>query len=139
MADFLVERSFNADADTVWAKLGDFAGTGDWMPGIAKNEVEGEGVGAVRTLYFNETTCVVEKLEAFDDAARSLSYSILEGPAPVVDYLATIEVKSEGDGCKVEWSARFETPDGVDAEAVKPALSGAYGGALKVLSQLLEG
>ena len=82
MADFLVERSFTADADTVWSKLGDFAGLGDWMPGIAKNEVEGEGVGAVRRLYFNETTSVVEKLEAHDDAAKSLSYSIIEGPAP---------------------------------------------------------
>ncbi len=139
MADFLVERSFSADADTVWSKLGDFEGLGDWMPGIVKNEVEGEGIGASRKLYFNETTCVVEKLEALDEAAKSLSYSITEGPAPVVDYLATIEVKPEGDGCRVEWRARFETPEGVDAEAVKPALSGAYGGALKVLASLVEG
>jgi len=87
MADFLVERSFSADADTVWSKLGDFEGLGDWMPGIVKNEVEGEGIGASRKLYFNETTCVVEKLEALDEAAKSLSYSITEGPAPVVDRL----------------------------------------------------
>jgi carbon monoxide dehydrogenase subunit G len=138
MAEFLVERSFTADADAVWSKLGDFAGLGDWMPGIAKNEVEGEGVGAVRRLYFNETTCVVEKLEALDEGARSLSYSITEGPAPVVDYLATVEVEAEGDGCKVAWRARFDTPDGVDAEAVKPALSGAYRGALEALARLVE-
>ncbi len=138
MADFIVERSFTADADTVWSKLGDFAGLGDWMPGIAKNEVEGEGVGAVRKLYFNETTCVVERLEAHDTSAKSLSYSITDGPAPVIDYLATIEVKPEGSGCKVEWSARFETPDGVDAEAVKPAMTGAYTGALAALANLVE-
>ena len=54
------------------------------------------------------------------------------------DYLATIEVKPDGDGCKVEWRARFETPEGVDAEAVKPALSGAYGGALESLARLVE-
>lgn len=138
MAEFLVERSFDAGVDAVWSKLGDFAGLGDWMPGIVKNEVEGEGVGAVRKLYLNESTCIVEKLEAIDEGGRTLSYSIVEGPAPVVDYLATIEVKAEGDGCKVEWGARFDAAPGVDAEVLKPAMSGAYTGALASLAKIVE-
>ena len=138
MAEFQVERSFNASADRVWARLGDFAGLGDWMPGIVKNEVEGDGVGATRKLFFNETTCVVESLTAHDEAARTLSYSIDDGPAPVIGYLATIRVLPEGDGARVEWHARFETPEGVDPEAIKPAMSGAYNGALAALAKLVE-
>ena len=121
MADFKIDRSFNASADDVWAKLGDFAGLGDWMPGIVKNEVEGEGVGAVRKLYFNETTAVTEVLESHDDAARTLQYSISDGPAPVESYLATISVTPDGDGCRVDWGATFETPEGVDPHS--PAAS----------------
>lgn len=139
MADFKITDDFDAPADTVWKYLGDFEGIGDWMPGIVKSEVSGEGLGAIRKLFFNETTSVTETLRALDKAGRSLSYSIDEGPAPVVDYLATISVSDAGDGARVEWSATFDTPAGVDAEAVKPALTGAYSGALAALKQIIAG
>ena len=82
---------------------------------------------------------MTERLEAFDDDARTLSYSIQEGPIPVRDYLATISVSEGEGGCHVDWSARYELPDGVPPEALAKGLQGAYGGALRALKKQLEG
>ncbi len=59
---------------------------------------------------------------------------------PLQNDLATIRVSETGAGaCRVDWTARFDLPDGVPAEAVAPALEKAYGGSLKALKKLLEG
>ncbi len=126
-----------APASAAWEKLADFGGL-DWMPGVEKVEVEGEGIGAVRTVSMGPMN-IKERLESFDDAGRSLSYSITEGPMPVENYLATIRVSESGDGCRVDWSASFDLPEGVPAEAIENGLNGAYGGALAALKKLVEG
>ena len=139
MAKIAVEADYAASAAKVWAKLGDFGGIGAWMPGVAKCEVAGAGVGATRTISMGPMK-VVEKLESFDAAARRLTYSIVEGPMPTRDYLATIVVRETGPGrCHVDWTASFELPPGLAEEQVRPALEGAYGGALKALRPLVEG
>jgi carbon monoxide dehydrogenase subunit G len=138
MADFLIQQTFKASPDTVWSYLGDFGGIGNWMPGIEKSEVAGDGIGATRKLYFNPTTFVVEALKARDETGRSLSYSIEEGPMPIENYLATISVVEDGDETRVDWSATFDAPEGVDPEAIKPALSGAYAGALTALKKIVD-
>src|SRR5262249_61759841 len=97
------------------------------------------GFVASRTISLFATQ-VVEMLECFDAARRLLTYSIVEGPMPTRDYLATIEVRETGPGrCHVDWSASFELPPGLAEEQVRPALEGAYGGALKALRPLVEG
>lgn len=138
MAKIAVEADYAASAAQVWAKLGDFGGIGGWMPGVARCDVAGAGVGATRTISMGAMK-VVERLEACDAAARRLSYSIVEGPMPTRDYLATIEVRETGPGrCHVDWTARFELPPGVGEEPVRRALEGAYGGALEALRPLVE-
>ena len=137
MAGIDVTRDFQAKADTVWATLRDFGGLSEWMPGIGGCELEGEGIGSVRSVAMGPAT-VKERLESFDDAARSLSYSIVEGPLPAQDYLATIRVTETGaESCRVDWTARFELPEGLTQEQIAPALEGAYGGALDALKQKL--
>ena len=82
----------------------------------------------------------MERLEAFDDAGRSLSYSIIEGPMPTQNYLATIRVEETGaNSCHGDWSASFDLPEGLTEAQIAPALEGAYGGALKALKPLVEG
>ena len=138
MARIAVEADYAASAAQVWQKLADFGGIASWMPGVAKCEVAGSGVGATRTISMGPMK-VVEKLEVLDPKARRLCYSIVEGPMPVQGYLATIEVQERGAGrCHVDWSASFELPPGLALEQVRPALEGAYGGALKALRPLVE-
>ena len=81
---------------------------------------------------------IKERLESFDPDARTLSYSIVEGPLPTENYLATIIVSEQGDGCRVDWTATFDLPDGVDESAIAPAVAGGYGGALKTLKKELD-
>lgn len=138
MGKIEVAEEIAAPASAAWDKLSDFGGLG-WMPGVEKCEVQGEGVGAVRSIDMGAMQ-IKERLESFDGDGRSLSYSITEGPMPVQNYLATIRVSETGaDACRVDWTARFDLPDGVPADAIEKGLVGAYGGSLRALKKLLEG
>ena len=137
MANMAIAQEYSSSQDDVWKVLREFGGL-DWMPGVESCEVEGEGIGAIRNITMGGNV-VTERLEAFDDEARSLSYSIQQGPIPVRDYLATIAVSESQDGCLVKWTARFELADGVPADALIKGLEGAYGGALRALKKRLEG
>lgn len=139
MSEFHVQRDIEAPASAVWNILRDFGGLTDWMPGLKRCDVEGEGIGATRRVYLSPEVFVGERLEKFDDSARSLSYAITEGPLPVQDYLATITVRELGeDRCHVDWTGRFALPDGMDDGPVKGALEANYGGALKALQAKAE-
>ena len=94
MAKIAVEADYAASAALVWKKLADFGGLASWMPGVESCETEGDGIGALRKVAMGAVQ-VVERLEAFDDAGRSLSYSIAEGPMPLQNYLATIRVRGD--------------------------------------------
>jgi hypothetical protein len=138
MGKIEVATEIAAPASAAWEKIGDFGGLGSWMPGIDKCDVEGEGVGAVRSISMGGTA-VKERLERLDAGTRTLAYSIVEAPMPVNDYLATIRVSETGaDSCRVDWSATFEVPQGVPEDALAKGLEGAYGGALRALKQQLE-
>ena len=138
MGQIDVKRDIAASAAAVWQELAEFGGLAGWMPGVQKCEVEGDGIGAVRTVSMGPMK-VKERLESFDAGARTLSHSIVEGPLPVKNYLATIRVTERGkDACHVDWTARFDTPPGVDASALAPAVEKGYGGALSALAARLE-
>ena len=137
MASIAVKKDYEASAETVWKQLRDFGGVASWMPGVSACDVKGDGVGAVRSIQMGSMT-IVEKLESFDDGARSFAYSIIEGPMPVQNYLATVTVSARDSGCHVDWTARFELPEGVPADAICKGLEGAYGGALAALKKQLD-
>jgi len=103
-------------ADKVWQLVGGFQSLPDWLPFIASSEAS-EG-GRVRTLTTADGEVIVEKLQTFDEANRTYSYSIVKGPFPVTNYLATVVVAAAGDHeAAITWSGSF-TPDGIsDAEA----------------------
>lgn len=119
-----------ASADQVWQLIGGFNTLPDWLPFIPSSELS-EG-GRVRTLQTADGGVVVERLETFDNAGKTYSYSILQAPFPATDYLATIRVEAQGQGAKVTWSGRF-TAKGVSDEEVVALFSGIYQGGLEAL------
>lgn len=119
-----------ASADQVWQLIGGFNTLPDWLPFIPNSELS-EG-GRVRTLQTADGGVVVERLETFDNAGKTYSYSILQAPFPATDYLATIRVEAQGQGAKVTWSGRF-TAKGVSDEEVVALFSGIYQGGLEAL------
>jgi len=118
MAQGAVDVTVDASPDVVWAKVGDFAGVGDFFPGIESFRLEGDD--RVIGMFGME---IRERLVDRDDAARSITYSVVEG-VPLDSHSATITVVAEGDGSKVTW-AYDVTPD-----EMAPIFGDTYKGAL---------
>lgn len=81
--------------------------------------VSSRRAGRTRRLTTTGGDVIVEKLLAFDDAARSYSYGVLESPFPVTSPTATLQVlpQADGPGTHVNWTGEL-IPKGIsDAEA----------------------
>jgi mxaD protein len=118
MADGAVAVTVNATPDAVWAKVGDFAGVGEFFPGIESFRLEGDD--RIIGMFGME---IRERLVARDEAARTITYSVVDG-VPIESHSATISVEPEGDGAKVTW-AYSVTPD-----EMAPIFGDTYQGAL---------
>lgn len=138
MGQVSVKVNIAATPDKVWQVLGDFSGMGNWAPGIASLTVEGRGVGAVRTITFQDGSRVKERLESFDEGGRTLSYTILESGLPVEGYVASLTVRDLGAaGSEVEWYTTFGAK-GATEEEVSRLLTVGYRRALAGLQKSLK-
>jgi hypothetical protein len=119
------------NADNVWQLVGGFLSLPDWLPFIASSEA-GEG-GRLRTLTTETGEVIVERLETFDNRARTYTYSITQGPFAVTDYLATLQVNGISEHeTEVVWSGRFTAQGICEAEA-QALFQGIYEGGLTAL------
>lgn len=118
-------------ADKVWQLVGGFLALPDWLPFIASSEsLEG---GRVRKLTTADGAVIVERLQTYDNANRTYSYSIDTGPFPATNYLATLQVSAAGDQeTLITWSGSF-TPDGVSDAEIEALFQGVYEGGLEAL------
>ncbi|RQZ39684.1 SRPBCC family protein [Burkholderia sp. Bp9099] len=118
MAQANASIEITASADTVWTLIGGFGSLPDWLSYIPASELS-EG-GRVRSLANPDGDAIVERLVAFDDAARSYTYAILEAPFPVVNYRSTLRVRENGaNAATVEWSGTFTPHGATDDEAIR--------------------
>src|SRR5262245_48562416 len=133
MAQASASVELPVSAEKVWQLIGGFNSLPDWSPNIPRSEPT-EG-GRVRHLATSNGETTVERLEKFDNAARSYSYSIVQTPLPITDYLATISVhdKAGGSGCRVDWSRTFIAKGVSDSEASK-LVQGIFEDGLKALA-----
>ena len=130
-----------APVATVWAKVKDFDKLNGWHPAVAKDEiVEGKNneAGAVRLLTLGDGGTVKEKLTAFDDAAHSFGYTIVEGVLPVSAYNSTLVVTAEGEGSTVTWSGEFKHAEGKDDKTATDTITAVYTAGLDNLKKVLE-
>jgi len=104
----------------VWKVVGDFGAVDKFIAVVESVDVEGEGVGAVRTLHLPEGATVTETLDAWDADAMSYSYTINESPMPIEGYVATMTVSAlEDRTTKFDWSSKFKARGASDADARK--------------------
>ncbi len=128
MAEVLVTEELPVPATKIWELVRDFGGIQKWVgPMIQNLEIEGEGVGAIRTLTLPGDTKLSEELKTFDEEGRSFSYAIIgKSPLPVADYLSTFKLVETGaNSCRIEWSSTFE-PVGISDSDAKPMIEGLY-------------
>lgn len=119
-----------------WAVVGDFAGLVASL-GLTP-EVEGEGIGMLRRVAPGGGPPITERLESRDAAAMRLQYSIVDGPVPLRDYLATMQLGPGDDpGTTVlRWSATFEPAPGTSEEDAAALVRRIYRGGIAGLQRL---
>ncbi len=108
----------DASADAVWAHIRDFNGLPKWHPAIVESRIEGnwpsDRVGCIRNFQLRDGGSIREQLLTLSDYDYQCSYSILESPMGVDNYIATLKLTPVTDGNRTfaEWSAEFDTPPG---------------------------
>lgn len=123
MPKVLVSTVINAPLERVWRTVADYNGLPAWMPGMKDSVIE-DGkkpteVGAVRKLGMAGSKDILrERLEVFDEANHTVTYSVLQGPLPVKNIRTTIHLRPITDsyGTLGEWSTQFDTEPGKEEE-----------------------
>lgn len=112
-----------------WAAIKDFSAWQGWHPAFATTRmVKGDGrtPGSVRVLTTKDGAQFTEELVSFDAAAHSYQYRIIESPAPVTDYVSTIQVQKAAGGSTVVWRSQFNLKPGTTEADAKKLISGVY-------------
>lgn len=106
-----VTQQIHASADDVWQRIRGFGDLASWLPGVTACEVEGDGIGAIRTVSVGDGAPVQERLDAYDENQRQFSYSIVSAPGldARANFRATVTVSPADEGSQVRWQASFDT------------------------------
>ena len=134
-----------ASVDRVWTVIRDFNGLPDWHPLVAESEIEtgapADQVGCVRAFKLKDGGFIRERLLTLSDKDYTCTYSILESPMGVENYVATLKLTpvTDGDRTFSEWSAEFECPADREAELVDLIGQGVFQGGFDALKNRFEG
>lgn len=132
-ARIMIERP----ACATWQVISDYGSAGQYVAGVVDCTVEGEGVGARRTLTSVDGSTIVERLETSDAAAWRLSYALLTD-TPFGDCLTTMMLRDLGPNrAELIWSATFE-PDGIPESEAVALMEGALADNCLALKQFME-
>jgi Polyketide cyclase / dehydrase and lipid transport len=119
-------------ADRVWEQVRDFNGLPRWHPLITDSRIEGnmppDKVGCIRNFRTRDGGAIREQLLGLSDYDYSCTYSILESPMGVVDYIATLKLTPITDGNRTfaEWSAEFDCEPGREQDLAKQIGDGVF-------------
>jgi hypothetical protein len=133
----------DAPADRVWALLRDFNGLPRWHPAIAESRIEqgqpADKVGCIRNFTLQDGGRIREQLLALSDYDYSVTYSILESPMGVENYIATLKLVpvTDGERCFAEWTAEFDCDPSRETELARQIGQGVFQGGFDALKQTL--
>ena len=103
-------------AATVWRRVRDFNGLPEWTPFVAESRIEqglpSDKVGCIRNFTLTDGGKIREQLLALSDYDMSCTYSILESPMGVENYIAKLSITPVTDGnvTFAQWQADFDCP-----------------------------
>lgn len=131
----------DAPADRVWAAIRDFNGLPNWHPLVRDSRIEGnppaDRVGCIRNFNLKDGGNIREQLVALSDYDYSYTYTILESPMGVSNYVATLKVTPITDGGRsfAEWTVEFDCPPGREAELARDIGTGVFQGGFDALKR----
>jgi|DewCreStandDraft_4_1066084.scaffolds.fasta_scaffold46510_2 uncharacterized protein YndB with AHSA1/START domain len=135
----------DAPADAVWRVVRDFNGLPNWHPAIADSRIEqglpADQVGCVRNFRTRDGGTIREQLLALSDYDYQCTYSILESPMGVENYVATLKLTpiTDGDRTFAEWSAEFDCAPNRERELTQRIGQGVFQGGFDALKQRFAG
>jgi len=141
MAKVRVSSVIGGPVDQVWNKIRDFNALPEWHPAIDKSHIEADrtsdSVGCIRNFDLVGGGNIREQLLALSDQETTFTYSILESPMPVSNYIATVSLSkvTEGNMTYAEWQAEFDVPAEEEAETVE-IIRGVFTSGFESLQQL---
>jgi len=131
----------DAPADAVWQIVRDFNGLPNWHPAIAESRIESgvpsDRVGCVRNFRTRDGGVIREQLLTLSDFEYECTYSILESPMGVDNYIATLKLTPITDGNRTfaEWSAEFDCAPDRERELTQLIGQGVFQGGFDALKQ----
>ena len=134
-----------APAARVWSRVRDFNGMPGWHPAIAESRIENgepsDKVGCVRDFRLRNGDRLREKLLGLSDFDLFCTYSILDSPMPVANYVATLRLTpvTDGDRTFMEWTAEFDCAPEREAELIAQIGGGVFQGGFDALKRHFGG
>jgi hypothetical protein len=134
-----------APAARVWARVRDFNGMPGWHPAIAESRIENgepaDKVGCVRDFRLRNGDRLREKLLGLSDYDMFCTYSILDSPMAVENYVATLRLTpvTDGDHTFAEWSAEFDCAPEREQDLVATVGGGVFQGGFDALKRHFGG
>jgi Polyketide cyclase / dehydrase and lipid transport len=140
-----VSSVIEAPVDTVWAQIRDFNGLPKWTPFVAESRIEAglapDTVGCVRNFRLRDGGTIREQLLALSDYDFQCTYSILESPLGVENYVATLKLTpvTDGDRTFAEWSAEFDCAPDREEELAQRIGQNVFQSGFDALKRLFRG
>ena len=141
MVRVYVSSVIDAPADTVWSRIRDFNALPQWHPGIADSRIENsqpsDRIGCIRHFHTRDGGMIRERLLGLSDYDYTCTYSILESPMGVENYVATLKLTPVTDGVRsfAEWSAEFDCAEGREREIAEQIGGGVFQGGFDALKR----
>ncbi|MCP5065015.1 MAG: SRPBCC family protein [bacterium] len=124
MARVFTSSVIGAPPDQVWGRVRDFNGWPSWHPRIRESQIEGgepsDKIGCIRDFYLQNGDRIREQLLGLSDYDLFCTYSILESPMPLENYIATLRLTpiTDGERTFAEWTAEFDCAPEAEADLV---------------------
>ena len=145
MARVYVSSIIGAPVAQVWERVRDFNGLPDWHPLIARSRIEDDGpsdrVGCIRHFTLVDGATIREQLLGLSDYDLFCTYSILESPMGVENYVATLRLTpvTVNDRTFAEWSAEFDCDPARESELVAQIGNDVFQGGFDALNEHFGG
>jgi hypothetical protein len=130
-----------APAADVWRIIRDFNGLAHWTGFVNDSRIENmmraDQVGCIRSFRLKDGGVIREKLLALSDYDMSCTYSILDSPMAVTDYIATLSLTpvTDGNATFAAWQADFDCAADREAALIVQIGQGVFQTAFSALKQ----
>jgi hypothetical protein len=134
-----------APAAEVWRIVRDFNGLAKWTGFVTDSQIENmmrpDQVGCIRAFRLSDGGFIREKLLALSDYDMSCTYSILDSPMAVTDYIATLSLTpiTDGNATFAEWQADFDCPPDKEQDLIRHIGGNVFQSAFTALKRQLSG